>query len=364
VNILRRFSVSSLSKPKGGGGTPLPRSRFAIPSSIVAIAAVLVLGGALRHGLAATNGDDGASVYLAKCANCHQSNGRGAGPYPPLAGNPHVTAADTQQLIEIVVAGRYGPVTIAGRTYGAPMPGERGLLTNKQIAAVLTYVRSAWGNNAPAISEAQVGAGAQPIAFSGGTIFVTTCGNCHSAGGAGTSLAPPLDGNAHVTVSDPKPMIGIIVNGMSGPLTVNGLRYNSPMPAWRTRLSNADVAAVATYIRSTWSNHASAVTEQEVAAAGPAVASTIGGFIYSEVCASCHGARGTAPGNLMLAGNIDMIAPDPSAIIRTTKFGKNAMPSWKGQLSDADIASVLTYIRSSWGNSASAVTEAQVKKVQ
>lgn len=351
-------------KPKEGGGTRLPTSRFAIPSAIIAIATALVFGGAPRHSFAATTDLDGASVYAAKCANCHQSNGRGGGPYPALAGNPNVTAADTQQLIATVVVGRYGPVTIGGRTYGAPMPAERGLLTNAQLAAVLTYVRSAWGNHAPAISEAQIGVGEQPIAFSGATTFVTTCGNCHPAGGAGTNLAPPLDGNPHVTVGDPKAMIGIIVNGMSGPLTVNGMRYNAPMPAWKSRLSNADVAAVATYIRAAWSNHASAVTEQEVATAGPAVASTIGGFIYTQVCASCHGAKGTAPGNLMLAGNIDMIAVDPSAIIRITKDGKKAMPSWKGQLSDADIASVLTYIRSSWGNNAAPVTEAQVKKVQ
>lgn len=159
-------------------------------------------------------------------------------------------------------------------------------------------------------------------------------------------------------------MIVIIVNGMSGPLVVNGTTYNAPMPSWRSRLSNADVAAVATYIRSAWGNQASAVTEEEVAAAGPAVSATIGGWIYAQTCAACHGARGTAPGTRMLSGNIDMIADDPTAIIRTVKFGKNAMPSWRGQLSDADIASVLTYIRSTWGNNAAAVTEAEVKRAK
>lgn len=126
----------------------LKQGRFGIPLAIVAILTALAAVGVNRSG-AATNGIDGATIYAAKCLSCHQSNGRGTGPYPALAHNPNVTAIDTQQLIATVVGGRYGPVTILGRTYGAPMPTERGLLSDAQIAAVLTYIRSAWETMRP-----------------------------------------------------------------------------------------------------------------------------------------------------------------------------------------------------------------------
>lgn len=335
--------------------------RLVFSFGLILIASAIVLLGSDRGPSGAATNSEGALIYVTKCVACHRADGRGAGPYPPLAHNPHVTATDTQQLIATVTSGRNGPVTILGRNYGAPMPAQYPELSNAQIAAVLTYIRSAWGNNAPAISDAQIAAAARPVAFSGATIFVTTCGNCHPAGGGRTSLAPPLDGNPHVIASDARAMIGIIVNGMSGPLAVNGITYDSPMPSWHTRLSNADVAAVATYIRSAWSNRASAVTESEVAQAGPQVSSTIGSFIYMQVCAVCHGARGDAPG-ARLAGNLDVLAADPTSTIRITERGEQGMPGWKGQLSDADVASVLTYIRTSWGNNGSAISEDQVAR--
>jgi len=252
---------------------------------------------------------------------------------------------------------------ILGKTYGAPQPSWRGLLSTAQIAAVLTYIRSAWTNKAPAVSPDQVAMAVAPVTFSGGTIFVTACGNCHNPNGRETGASPPLDGNAHVTAPDPRQMLEIIVGGVSGPLTVNGRTYNGAMPGWTGRLSNSDVAAVATYIRSAWSNRASGVNEQEVAAAGPAVAGAIGQSIYSQRCAACHGVNGSAAGLAPLAGNVHVVAPDPSPVIATIKRGKRAMPAWAGQLSDADIAAVMTYLRSAWGNKASPVTEGQASSV-
>jgi mono/diheme cytochrome c family protein len=51
---------------------------------------------------------------------------------------------------------------------------------------------------------------------------------------------------------------------------------------------------------------------------------------------------------------------DATHILTTIKNGKNIMPSWKGQLSAADIAAVATYIRSAWGNSGGPVSESDV----
>jgi mono/diheme cytochrome c family protein len=51
-------------------------------------------------------------------------------------------------------------------------------------------------------------------------------------------------------------------------------------------------------------------------------------------------------------------------MLTTIEHGRNIMPSWKGQLSSADIAAVATYVRSAWGNKAGAVTEAEVAAIK
>jgi mono/diheme cytochrome c family protein len=57
-------------------------------------------------------------------------------------------------------------------------------------------------------------------------------------------------------------------------------------------------------------------------------------------------------------------ATDPNGIIATVEQGRNLMPSWKGQLTAGDIAAVLTYVRSAWGNKAAPVTQQQVAAVR
>lgn len=102
---------------------------------------------------------------------------------------------------------------------------------------------------------------------------------------------------------------------------------------------------------------------QPTAPAGPGLAAAPAGqAIYSARCSACHGSNGQGiPGTFpALAGNPDVTAADPSGIVATVKHGKGAMPAWSSQLSNADIAAVLTYIRSSWGNNAAPVTETDV----
>jgi mono/diheme cytochrome c family protein len=105
------------------------------------------------------------------------------------------------------------------------------------------------------------GAGA---AAAGQKVYTTNCTSCHQANGKGTpGVFPPLAGNPAVT-GDPKPVIHIVKNGLTGKVVVNGTTYNGQMPAWKGTLSNTDIANVITYIRSSWGNHAAAVTESEV----------------------------------------------------------------------------------------------------
>jgi cbb3-type cytochrome c oxidase subunit III len=329
--------------------------------ALIAVSAIRSTNG----GVAGAAVPDGKAIYATNCAACHQATGVGGGPFPPLAGNADVTGADTAALINTLLNGRSGPIVTNGRTYGGVMPAWRGTLSSAQIAAVATYIRSAWGNNAAIVSEDQVGAASAPSGKSGAQIFVAKCAACHQARGQGTSSIPPLAGNPDVAASDPKAMVATIVNGRSGQITVNGKTYSGKMPAWNGQLSNADIAAVATYVRSAWTNKASGVTEQQVAAAGPAVSAAVGASIFTFKCARCHQANGEGRQTIpALAGNKTVLAADPNGIISTVENGRNLMPSWRGQLTAADIAAVLTYVRSAWGNDAALVTEARVSAVK
>ena len=320
-----------------------------------------------RAEVAVAAAPDGKMLFASKCAACHQATGLGGGPYPPLAGNADVTAPDTANLILTVLNGRSGPIQVNGKTFSGAMPAWKDQLSDGDLAAVLTYIRSAWTNNAAAVTAPQVAAARNPIALSGAQIFAAKCATCHQPNGAGTTVYPPLSGNPDVGASDPKGMIATIVNGRSGPLVVNGTTYNGKMPTWKGQLSNADIAAVATYVRSAWSNKASGVSEQQVAAAGAAVLSTVGASIFSTKCASCHGGKGQGGGGGMfpaLAGDSLVNAGDPNGMIGVIEHGRKVMPSWKGQLSAGDIAAVATFVRSAWGNKGGPVTEQDVAAVK
>lgn len=99
---------------------------------------------------------DGASVYAANCASCHQSNGQGiGGAFPPLANNPTVSGNPTA-VIAIVKNGLTGRISVNGQTYSGIMPPWGKTLSDDQVASVISYIRSSWGNRAPGVSVAQV----------------------------------------------------------------------------------------------------------------------------------------------------------------------------------------------------------------
>lgn len=100
----------------------------------------------------------GASVYGANCASCHQADGRGLpGVFPPIAGDPVVTAEDPGEHITIVLGGLQGK-EIGGVAYVSPMPAFGGLLDDEQVAAVINYQRTSFGNDAPLVSPEEVAA--------------------------------------------------------------------------------------------------------------------------------------------------------------------------------------------------------------
>lgn len=124
--------------------------------------------------------------------------------------------------------------------------------------------------SAPAAAGSSASGAASPTSANGASVFSTNCASCHGAQGQGLPGAfPPLANNPTVT-GDPHKVIGIVLGGLHGAITVNGATYNGTMPAWKGTLSNADVADVITYIRgSLGNNKASAVTQAQVAGYKP-----------------------------------------------------------------------------------------------
>lgn len=94
----------------------------------------------------------------AHCATCHQKDGNGLPPaFPPLAKSPWVTE-DTDRLIKLTLHGLMGPFELHGKKYdgNVPMTPFGGMLNDEEVAAVLTYVRNAYGNKASAVQPEQV----------------------------------------------------------------------------------------------------------------------------------------------------------------------------------------------------------------
>ncbi|MEO7127606.1 MAG: cytochrome c [Rhodoferax sp.] len=108
--------------------------------------------------LAAGAAVDGAAVFASHCAACHQATGAGLpGVFPPLAGSDWVAGKEAT-LIAIVLHGINGPLTVKGNPFNGAMPTFQGQLQDPEVAAVLTYVRSQWGNTGGPITADAVAA--------------------------------------------------------------------------------------------------------------------------------------------------------------------------------------------------------------
>ncbi len=105
----------------------------------------------------------GQQVYLGLCFACHMPDGKGLpNVFPPLAGSDFLLA-DRDRAIRIVLKGLTGPVTVNGQTINSAMPPQEAVLTDAQIADVLTFVSNAWGNKGEPFTTDQVKAARNQI---------------------------------------------------------------------------------------------------------------------------------------------------------------------------------------------------------
>ena len=96
----------------------------------------------------------------------------------------------------------------------------------------------------------------------GERIYTSNCAACHQPQGQGLPGAfPPLAGSDYL-LADPLRAVDIVVHGRSGEILVNGETYNGVMPA--VRLSDAEVAAVVTYVLNSWGNNGPEISPVDV----------------------------------------------------------------------------------------------------
>jgi mono/diheme cytochrome c family protein len=132
------FGSVAVSAPAAGSGVQSPAPAVGGQSEKAPVA---------KDSMAA-----GEQVYKTVCVACHQPNGLGLpNVFPPIAKTEYVIG-DPKRFAAMVLKGVAGPITVDGKLYTNMMPGQEALLTDEKIAAVLTYVRASFGNQAPAVS--------------------------------------------------------------------------------------------------------------------------------------------------------------------------------------------------------------------
>jgi mono/diheme cytochrome c family protein len=160
---------------------------------------------------------------------------------PPPQAREQAEPTERSQPIPLLVAAMTLAMVVAGAAYilwsepfGPPGFGDR-----RTVADLRPAARGA-------------------AAADGKQVFAGNCASCHQATGKGLpGVFPPLDGSEWV-VGDERVLANILLHGVTGEMTVAGATYRGAMPSFK-QLGDAELAAVASYVRATWSNRAAPV---------------------------------------------------------------------------------------------------------
>ncbi|MBI1202073.1 MAG: c-type cytochrome [Rhodopseudomonas sp.] len=138
-------------------------------------------------------------------------------------------------------------------------------LSDADLHAIATYVKTMKPekNPPPAPPQARMD---DPKMKAGAAVFADSCSACHGGDGKGTpGLFPPLAGNANVQQHDPATVIRVILDG-ARTVATDAKPTTSAMPAYNWKLKDDEIAAVASYVRNAWGNHAPPVDPGQVKA--------------------------------------------------------------------------------------------------
>ncbi len=184
--------------------------------------------------------------------------------------NVLVLAAGTHQAWPVIsiLINRFG---VNDFTYAALAFNEANFLTAEQQnipSAATSNIRKLVNTNVQSKTQSLTGEALK--SFNRGKALYNGeigCFGCHGAEGKGNEMIPPLDESEWVTESKER-LIAILLRGLSGPVTVNGKKFTSPltMPGLGENhdVSDQNLADIATFIRNAWSNQASTVTAKDI----------------------------------------------------------------------------------------------------
>lgn len=226
----------------------------------------------------------------------------------------------------------------------------------------------------------------QPAAWNRGIYLVSGLGHCSACHSPSTALgaedtahafyggkldnwlAPDLTGNRRTGLGgwSQQDIVDYLKYGRSA--RSNAAGPMAEVVTYSTSLmSDADLAAIATYLKTIAASPDAPVT------AAPAVAMRVGGAIFGDACTACHREGGVGSARLFppLAGSAAVQQADPTSVIRLILAGGRtgptparpsalSMPSFAWKLDDQQVADVATYARNSWGNHAPPVNADQV----
>ncbi|HET6599539.1 MAG TPA: cytochrome c [Burkholderiaceae bacterium] len=185
----------------------------------------------------------GANLVYAKCQTCH----------------------DLQYVVEGkgLLPSQWASVLASMKDYGLQ-------ISEAESQQVLQYLTTYLGPKPPPASTASAASAGAPSAapIDGATVYAQNCASCHGAEGRGqSSYFPPLAGNPDLAAGGGF-AVRVLLNGLTGRIEVNGQTYDGSMPSFG-HLSDAEIAAVANHVRTSWGNKVpeggAAVTPEAVA---------------------------------------------------------------------------------------------------
>ncbi len=297
-------------------------------------------GGKSEAAATLTLAQQGKAVY-ANCVTCHQQNGLGVpGQFPPLVKSEFALGGE-KRLIAILLKGLQGPVHVEGQIFNGVMPPWEKNLSDKKIAAVLSFIRSEWGNAAPEVTEADVTSAKkefenQTASWTEAQLLQIPADANYEQADAAPSAAP--------AAKPATPAPAAAAAETPAPLIAGTPAQGAPMPAAMPAPASADPAQLAQ-----------------------------GKQVYMTVCFACHQPTGLGLPMVFPPLVKSEYANGPeerfAAMILKGNAGpmtvegkpfNNVMPGQEAMLTDDKIAAVMTYVRANFGNSAPPVSPAVV----
>ena len=183
-------------------------------------------------------------------------------------GRGGIAAWSAQEIVDYLRTGRNARTAVAGEMTTV-VQRSTSLMTDADLAAIAAYLKSLPARPRPGRPAAPGGNTEQVLTSATGLspgqrLYLDNCAACHFVTGKGAeSVFPALSGNQTATADDPDGLIAVILNGATMPSTP-GRPAQLAMPDFGWRLTDRQIADLATFVRSGWDNRAGPVSEAQV----------------------------------------------------------------------------------------------------